>query len=374
MRFAFCLMKYFPFGGMQRDFLRIAKACLARGHTIDVYTTSWEGEELPNLALHIVPIKGWQNHTRIARFTQEWQKLVAQKTYDLIVGFNKMPGLDVYFAADCCFQMHPKNQRRFLHQFLPRYRSLLANERAVFAPPSSTNILLLAKKQQQEFMQCYQTPIERFHYLPPGIDKDRVAPLNAYAIRDVIRQEWGIEDTDNLLLMIGSGFKTKGLDRILLGIHSLPPITKRRTKLFVIGKDQQKPFLRLAKKLKITDNVVFLGGRHDVPNFLLAANLLVHPAYQENTGTVLLEALAAGLPVVTTDVCGYAEYIKQANAGVVLASPFKQQDFNQALLDSIVTIPNATWQNNGKSFAKNHDIYSLAERAADVLESIGSQR
>ena len=53
---------------------------------------------------------------------------------------------------------------------------------------------------------------------------------------------------------------------------------------------------------------------------------MVHPAHNENTGTVLLEAIAAGLPVLATDVCGYADHITAAEAGTVLDSPFDQED------------------------------------------------
>ena len=67
--------------------------------------------------------------------------------------------------------------------------------------------------------------------------------------------------------------------------------------------------------------VEFLKGRSDIPRFLLGADLLIHPAYNENTGTVLLEALVAGLPVLVTDVCGYAHYITDANCGRVVPSP-----------------------------------------------------
>ena len=61
-----------------------------------------------------------------------------------------------------------------------------------------------------------------------------------------------------------------------------------------------------------------------MPAFLLAADLLLHPAYHENTGTILLEALVSGLPILTTDVCGYAHYVQEAKAGCVLTSPFQQ--------------------------------------------------
>ncbi|WP_163066577.1 glycosyltransferase, partial [Acinetobacter baumannii] len=68
----------------------------------------------------------------------------------------------------------------------------------------------------------------------------------------------------------------------------------------------------------LNDQVQILKGRSDIPRFLLGADLLIHPAYNENTGTVLLEALVSGLPVLVTDVCGYAHYIAEADAGRVL--------------------------------------------------------
>ncbi|MGB2929790.1 MAG: hypothetical protein WBB70_12840, partial [Desulfobacterales bacterium] len=62
MKFAFCLYKYFPFGGQQRDFLEIAKTCIKRGHHVDVYTASWEGDIPNGFQIYVLPIKGLTNH------------------------------------------------------------------------------------------------------------------------------------------------------------------------------------------------------------------------------------------------------------------------------------------------------------------------
>src|SRR5436190_18301030 len=113
-----------------------------------------------------------------------------------------------------------------------------------------------------------------------------------------------------------------------------------------------------------------MGGRDDLPCFLLAADLLLHPAYNENTGTVLLEAIVSGLPVLTTDVCGYADYIKKADAGMVLSSPFQQIEFNQTLAAMLLSPHRQRWQQNGLKFAKEADIYSMPERAVDMIESL----
>ena len=83
--------------------------------------------------------------------------------------------------------------------------------------------------------------------------------------------------------------------------------------------------------------VHFLGGRLEIPDFLAAGDLLLHPAYRENTGTILLEAITAGVPVLTTNVCGYAHHVQQAGAGTVLSSPFNQDQLNRELAALLVS-------------------------------------
>jgi UDP-glucose:(heptosyl)LPS alpha-1,3-glucosyltransferase len=371
MRIAICLFKDFPFGGLQRDFLRIAKAFLKRGHIIDVYTISWEGRYEPGLAIRTIPVKGFTNHKRREDFVKQITPLLRQGHYDLIFGFNKMPGLDVYYAADTCYQAKARHQHSWWYRLTRRYRHNVAYENAVFAAKAKTQILLISPVQQQEFTHYYHTPANRFHLLPPGISEDRIAPPDAAQIRQETRTEYGLTEANFLLLLVGSGFKTKGLDRVLKALVALPAELKSKSRLFVIGKDNTKPYARLAKKLQINELVTFLGGRKDVPRFLLAADVLLHPAYNENTGTVLLEALVSGLPVIATDVCGYAHYIHEAAAGIVLPSPYKQERFNQSLANMLLSADiraAAHW--NAMTVAKQADIYSMPARAVSIIESL----
>lgn len=374
MKLAFCLFKYFPYGGLQRDFLRIASECVRRGHEVHVYTQQWEGEVDERFHIHTINTQGWQNHARNLSFVDAIQVELAKHAHDLVIGFNKIPNLDIYYAADVCYQARVHEQRGFLYRLLPRYKQLIAFERSVFAKGKRTQILMIAKLQQQEFMRYYQTEASRFHLLPPGIAKDRMAPANAHKIRAALRESFHIPSDDTLLLMVGSGFKTKGLDRAIRGLAALPEAQQSRCHLFVIGQDNPKSFQKLAKQLHVADKIQFLGGRPDVPDFLLAADLLLHPAYHENTGTVLLEALVAGLPVLTVENCGYAHYITDADAGEVLALPFAQAEFNLRLQTMIASPHKAKWQQNALTFAKCADIYSLPEKAVDLIEYVGQQR
>jgi UDP-glucose:(heptosyl)LPS alpha-1,3-glucosyltransferase len=222
--------------------------------------------------------------------------------------------------------------------------------------------------QQPLFIKHYRTPEARFHLLPPGIAQDRRAPANAAEIRAEFRREFKLADDELLLVQIGSGFKTKGLDRSLKALAALPRELKKRTRLIAIGQDDPKPFLLQVKALGLSEQVQILKGRSDIPRFLLGADLLVHPAYNENTGTVLLEAVVSGLPVLVSEVCGYAHYIVEADAGRVVPAPFEQDNFNRLLAEMLGDdAARAKWGANGLAFAASADLYSMPQRAADVI-------
>jgi UDP-glucose:(heptosyl)LPS alpha-1,3-glucosyltransferase len=368
MQLAFILYKYFPYGGLQRDFMRIALECQKRGHAIRVYTPIWEGEVPAGFEVVVVPVKALFNHRRNEKLTAWVEADLARRPVERVIGFNKMPGLDVYYAADGCFEDKAQTLRNPLYRRWGRYKHFADYERAVFAPESKTEILMISEVQQPLFVKHYATPAERFHLLPPGIAQDRRAPANAAQIRAEFRAEFGLAEDELLLVQIGSGFKTKGLDRSLKAVAALPRELRQRTRLIVIGQDDPRPFLLQIKALGISEQVQILKGRSDIPRFLLGADLLIHPAYNENTGTVLLEALVAGLPVLVTDVCGYAHYIAEADAGRVLGSPFEQQQLNRSLREMLEDdAQRGQWQRNGLAYADSADLYSMPQRAADVI-------
>jgi UDP-glucose:(heptosyl)LPS alpha-1,3-glucosyltransferase len=326
------------------------------------------------LELHLVPAHGMSNHARCSSFVRGVLPLLAQGGFDATVGFNKMPGLDIYYAADTCFQARSREKHGPLFRLGSRYRTFVELEGSVFSPSAGTEILLISPMEKPKFQSCYGTQEERFHLLPPGISPDRIAPENASAIRAEVRRELGVPTEDKLVLMVGSAFKTKGLDRALRALAALPEALRRRSCLVVVGRGENAPFLRLARRLGVEDRLHLLGGRDDVPRFLLAADLLLHPAYTENTGTVLLEALAAGLPVLATEVCGYGFHVREAQAGLLVSEPFRQEQLNHQLLQMLSPVAAGTWRENALAYVRRTDIFSLPEKAADLIEETARRR
>lgn len=370
-RLAFCLFKYFPFGGLQRDLLQIAEACMTRGHQVDIYAGDWKGKVPDGFNVEVLPVRGLTNHRRCESFAKRLPKHLKGRHYNAVVGFNKMPGLDVYFAADPCFA-HRVSARSLLYRLTGRCRSYMSLEEAVFERESKTEILLISEKEEAVFVEYYGTAEQRFHLLPPGISKDFMDPDISEHLCVDLRQELGIGSDAKIILMVGSGFKTKGVDRAILSLASLPLRLRENTVLLVVGEDKSRPFERLSRRMGVAGHVRFVGGRRDVPRFLVAADLLLHPAYRENTGTVLIEAMAAGLPVLATDVCGYGHYIERSQAGELIPAPFRQETLNQMLASMLISDEKDLYRRNGRKYIGASDVFSLAEKAADIIEQVAT--
>ena len=286
-----------------------------------------------------------------------------------------MPGLDMYFAADDCYLETMQPERGWFSRSSAAFRQYAAWESAIFAAASKTQILLLTAAQRDGYERHYHTPPERMHLLPPGMAAARRAPPDAPERRKVVRANLGLEPQELTLLFVGSKFFAKGLDRAITAFAQLraaQPSVKSR--LLVVGQDKPRRFQHQARKLGIAAGIEFLGGRDDVAELMLGADLLVHPARSEAAGAVLLEALAAGLPVVATDVCGYAPHIKAARAGILLGAPFVQEQLDRAVQRYIDGVFRAECRGSALQYARLTDLYSLHRQgAALIVQLIGEK-
>lgn len=367
MKLAFVLFKYFPYGGLQRDMVRMAAACQEFGYEIHVYTLSWQGEVPTGFHVHLLPARGLRNFVRYRDFIRLLQRALARHPVAAVVGFNRISGLDVYYAADPCFRQEHVENKPYYVRFLARYRFFMRQEEAVFGPAANTLVLMISSLQLQYYKKFYGISDARIRMLPPGISRDRMAPANKAEIRAGFRREFGLSDDQILLLSVGSGFNMKGFDRGLMAVAALPAELRARVRVFVIGQDKPGPVKRLMQRLGVADIVSLFPGRDDIPRFLQGADLLLHPARHENTGTIIVEAIVAGLPVLATATCGYAFHVEQASAGLVVPSPFRQATLNATLQEMLCSGEQDTWSGNGIAYGRAEDLYSLHERAAAYI-------
>lgn len=362
MRLAFCIFRYFPFGGLQRDMLRVARACLECGHQIEVFTMRWEGENSLNLTVNIIETQARSNSKRAQEFSNKVQPCF--QDFDCVLGFNKMAGLDYYFAGDVCFQFVKKQYKPFWYRLLPRYRQYVSLEEAVFNYESKTKIFLLTDKQQREYQFCYETPSERMEIVPPGIERNDLSAAEMAMLRVEVRKALGFEEDEIVWLFVASSFYSKGLDRVMSALteQSFPC-----NHLVIIGGDKAKLFEQLAERHNIAHRTHFLGAQEEVKKYMLAADILINPARVESAGMAIVEALSVGLPVVLTENCGYAFHVTQAEAGVVIPAAFELNDLVVAMRDAMSPKVREKWRQNALSYAEQVDLYSLGETVAKKI-------
>ncbi len=363
-RVTLAVRRWFPEGGMQRTLLRLARELKSRGVRVRVVTTSWDGDVPDGIEIHIVRARALTNHGKNQVFARAVGAL-DREPGEILVGFQKMAGLDVYYAGDPCY-VDRMRRRRFagLRGLLPRYRAFRRAEGAVFAQGASTRILLFSPVQKPLYQRCWDTEEERMYLLPPGVDLERLKRGVAMAPEaGALRGELNIPPSAPLLLTVGSGYHTKGVDRVLRLLVALP-----KAYAVIVGRDDTRRWKALADRHSVAGRVRIMGPRDDVATFYLAADLYVHPARLENTGSTLLEAMALGLPVVCSGVCGFADHVRLAKAGRVLSEPFRDDDLIGEIRGLIEDdVERERMGAAGKAYVADHDLTSLIPRAADVI-------
>ena len=369
MKLAVVIFRYFPHGGLQKDFLSIAKEAIARGNSVTAFVAEQEGD-LPFPVCRL-EVNGRSNHSRMKDFEAKVHTALREEYPDMdkVVMFNRISGGDFYFAADNCLQTEwRKHHSSLILKLLPRYRTFLQLEKSVLDPVSSrTKILTIVPRQIKDYKAVYQTPDERLFLLPPGIDPGCRRPENIREIRQKICREFSIPEQNRILIQIAAQFRIKGVDRTLRALATLPEQYKKGCTLLIVGGDTGALCPGLVKSLRLQDQVIFTGARSDIPDLLAASDLMVHPARNESAGSVITEALAIGIPVIASDACGFAPFAGEVDPQLVTPEPFCQQTLNDTLLYALEHL--AELQKTAVASAPSRDFYRRASAALDLIET-----
>jgi len=349
-------------GGKERDALAIAGGLAARGHVVTILTRSARLQIPPGIALRLTGTIGWTNHGRALHFARAVATARSADGFDALISFDKLRDAEAYYAADVCLA----GRALGLKAWLPRYAAYARLESDCFGA-DGPDILFLCRKQADEYRRHYSVDADRAVVLPPMIHGSERHGF--YEKRAAVRQSFGIPASATLAASVAVYPEQKGVDRTIAALRDIPELH-----LLAVGLKDAASATALAAKQGLDARAFFFGHRDDVADILGAADLMLHPARLENTGLVILESLLAGVPVIASAACGFAEYIARFGAGIVLAEPFDAGQYVAAIRAAIEPNTLAEMKRLARHSAPQLRAEGGLDRILDVIEDALDRR
>jgi UDP-glucose:(heptosyl)LPS alpha-1,3-glucosyltransferase len=301
---------YSATGGAEAYLLRLAAELARRGHELVLFSdVPWPDEALAAHALHITRAVIAAPSPRL--FADGLEGARARHTLDFLFSLERVHACDLYRAGDGVHAAWLERRARFepawqpfLRRLNPKHRQLLALERQLYTG-GARRIIANSQMVKREIAAHYGTPAKQIEVIYNGLPTP-IVPADA---RRIVRAELGLADSDYVAIFVGSGWERKGLRFAVEAVRRTSGVT-----LLVAGRGK-------SRGLGTHERIRFLGPRNDVPRLLAAADVFLLPTLYDPFSNASLEALAAGLPVITTTANGFAEIITPGAEGDVVAQP-----------------------------------------------------
>ncbi len=320
MRIAF-MHRQLAGGGTEADLRRMAAGLVTRGHEVHVFCARGR-DAPPGVMVRPVRIVRGSRLLRLLSFAVAAPRAVARESWDVVVGFGRTPRQDVIRVGggthrSYLARMEAAGLRRSLRG--PYHRAILRLERRMFAPAGHRRVLAVSQLAEAEVRGDYGVSGERITVLYNGVDAERFNPGRRPELGPPFRAALGIAPEVPLCAAVGSGFRRKGFDLLLALWRRSPP---ENAVLVLVGDDERLAgWRREAAEPALGGRVVVTGPRGDVEAVLAAADVVCVPSRQEAFGNVVLEACAAGVPVVTSRRTGAAELLGGELGALVVDDP-----------------------------------------------------
>jgi UDP-glucose:(heptosyl)LPS alpha-1,3-glucosyltransferase len=347
MNIAFCYESVLPArGGCETYIGDLARRLLVDRHEVHIYACRWDERALPlGIQFHAIRSEWTPRFLKPWRFGRKCLAAMSERRHDVSLGFDKTWGLDVLYPQGGLHAAGVQhNLRKHANPVVRRLAGIVKwfdaahwsyslLERRQYLGSTPPAIMVNSHMVREHFMRYYHIPPGQLHLVPSAIDPQRFPVQDRLKCRLQCREQYGIAAHEVVGLFAAMNYHLKGLEPLL---HATQRVFTRPEfeggappfRLMVVGHPHARSYKNLAHKLGLDDIVRFVGYCPQMRNAYFAADFLVHPTFYDPCSLVVLEALACGLPVITTRYNGASELLHGSpprQEGYVISDPHDHQ-------------------------------------------------
>ena len=306
---------YSPTGGAEAYLKRLARGVMEAGHDVQLLATNdWPAGDWPFGSITHLSSKS------PVEFASELERMRAQFPFEILFSLERVWSCDVYRAGDGVHRAWLERRRKFelpLKRFVrslgSKHQDLLRLEQSLFSGGNTKRVIAASQMVKDEIVNLYGYPADKIDIVRNGVplSKFRFGP----ELREKSREELNLKSDQIALLFAGSGWERKGL---LFAIEAATLCKDRKMRLLVAGRGNASLYKTRRLRFWREEPVQFLGEVADMLRVYAAADIFILPTIYDPFSNACLEALACGLPVITTGSNGFSEIIQNGVHGSII--------------------------------------------------------
>lgn len=369
MKIAIIRQKFVLYGGAEQFVQGYIQQLAEAGHDIHIFANQWSSSDHPNIHLHHVPAFKLNAFIRTLSFAWFAARAVGKESFDIIQSHEKTWKQNIYRVGDGCHKEWLDQRKRFLPtlkgfslSYNPFHRLILKLEKNIFESGQCKKFIAISQMVKNDILKHYQCPQENISVVYNGVDLTRFHPENKNIYRENIRKELGIPKNSVLILFVGSGFERKGLKSLL---QATQYFKSNDWRLVIMGKGKWKKYIHFVLE-NLRSQVIYKEPVPDIEKYYAAADIFALPSIYEPFGNANLEALASGLPVITTRHCGAADIIQHRQNGLIVETPESSEEIAENINSLFDPTVRKSMGQNGRALAEQ---FSVGKNTLEMLKT-----
>jgi len=331
MKIALNIYKYLPTKGGGEGYLaNFANHLAERGHEVHIFASEWENNN-NHIYTHTIPVIRYPKFFKDVSFVINSLRRMSNYDFDIVHVVGRALGMNVFnphcgvekawlkqdiLSASCPFYRFLRRITRF---FSLRQNFILWLDRRQYTGKGVFRIIAISDMIKNDIIKYHNIDPQKIKVVYNGVDLQRFTPDNKNRYRKAIREKLSLGE-EFVILYVSNNFRLKGLFTLIKSLGELKK-SHKDFKALIIGRGRDASYRKLAGRLNCLGNLIFLGHVNEIEKYYAASDIYVHPTFYDSCSLVVTEALASGLPVITTRCDGASGVIDNGVDGFVMGNP-----------------------------------------------------